>query len=89
MGMTAEELSERMSPQEFVEHWTDFRLNPWDEQRADLRSAMLASLLFNINRGKDTAARTPDDFMPFRYEKYDEADARKAFMKQQKKRRKR
>lgn len=86
MGMTAQELSERMSADEFVEHWTDYRMNPWGEERDDLRAGIVASLLFNINRTKDTAPRSPTDFVLYRYEREDESETRKKFIKQQKRR---
>ena len=45
-------------------------INPWGEDRADLRSAIVASIVANANR--DTKRRTepftPLDFMPFREE---------------------
>jgi len=89
MGMPVAELAARMTAQEFVEHWTDYRLNPWGEQRNDLRAGMIASMLFNINRGKDTPPRSPTDFVLYRYEVVDEADVRRQYAKQQQKRRKR
>jgi len=38
------------------------RLEPFGEWRADWRAAQIASLLFNIHRGK-SKARPPADFM--------------------------
>lgn len=41
-------------------------MNPWGEERADLRAALGHSLLFNINRdAKKGPARPPSDFMPY------------------------
>jgi hypothetical protein len=41
-----------------------FILEPWGEQRGDLRMGILASVMANINRGKDTPAFGAYDFMP-------------------------
>lgn len=41
-----------------------FRLSPWNQERADLRMGILASVLANVNRGSGTKAYTADDFMP-------------------------
>lgn len=45
-----------------------WRIEPWGEERADLRSGITASLLANIHR--DTKKRpepfTAEDFMPYR-----------------------
>lgn len=41
-------------------------LEPWDEVRADYRSAQIVTALVNINRSKGTSARPVSDFvMPF------------------------
>jgi len=89
MGMTADEITQKMSAAEFTEHWAEFQTDPWDEQRADYRSGIIASILFNVNRGKDQPAKQVTDFMPYR-PKEDEAEMRKRFIKgQQHKRRRR
>ena len=41
------------------------RIDPWDENRADLRAGIIASVIANVNRGKKTKAFTPRDFMPW------------------------
>lgn len=45
-----------------------YSIDPWGEQRGDLRAAIVASLIANVNR--DTKRRPepfrPDDFMPYR-----------------------
>ena len=38
---------------------------PFGEQRADLRSAIVACTIANIWRGKNQPAMKPIDFMPF------------------------
>lgn len=42
-----------------------FELEPFDEQRADLRAAMLASLTANMNRKSGTPPFSELDFMPY------------------------
>jgi hypothetical protein len=39
-------------------------LEPWGEERDDLRMAIIASTIANVNRGKGQKAFTPDQFMP-------------------------
>jgi len=43
-------------------YWT---LEPFCEQRGDIRNAMLMALISNMMRGKSEAAVKPIDFMPF------------------------
>lgn len=40
------------------------RLEPFGDWRADWRAALLASLLYNANRGRGDRALQIDDFMP-------------------------
>lgn len=42
-----------------------YQIDPWGDQRADLRSAILAMVMANAWRGKDTKALKPEAFMPF------------------------
>ena len=41
-----------------------FAIEPFGEAREDLRMAILASVLVNVNRGKNQKVFTPQDFMP-------------------------
>lgn len=50
-----------------------FQFEPWGEERADLRSGIVASTIANVNRGKNTPAFKPEDFMP-KYEEAEKAD---------------
>lgn len=56
-----------MRPSELGEWAAFFRINPWGQDRADLRSAIVASLIANAHR--DTKKRrqpfSADDFMPY------------------------
>ena len=57
-----------MSGAEFAEHLADFERDPWGEQRADLRAAIVASTVVNwsgkqLKKGAEAAQ--PRDFMPY------------------------
>lgn len=41
-------------------------VEPFGEERGDVRAAMLAATTYNIHRGRRTRARSIEDFMPFR-----------------------
>ncbi|MCL5995491.1 MAG: DUF4035 domain-containing protein [Chloroflexi bacterium] len=55
-----------MSSREFSEWMAYYNLEPFGEERADLRMAMLASLIANVNRDprKHSKPFEPKDFMP-------------------------
>lgn len=53
-----------MSGREFQEWQVYHSLWPLGERRADLRSAIVASVIANVNRGPDAPAYSPQDFMP-------------------------
>ena len=40
-------------------------IEPFGEQRADLRAGIIASTIANVNRGKGQKAFTATDFMPY------------------------
>lgn len=61
MGKSLEQLGQEMSSWEFGMHLADYRDDPWDEQRADFRSAMIISAVANMMGGKTK----PLDFMPY------------------------
>lgn len=64
MGMTVQELGERMNSQELSE-WLAFdRISPIGDERADLRAGIVASTIANCNRTKGDPFK-PQDFMPF------------------------
>lgn len=55
-----------MSWEQFL-HWAAYaEIEPFGETRADLRSAIIASVIANANRNskKHPKPYTPDDFMP-------------------------
>lgn len=78
--MTVGELLDRMSGQELAE-WRAFSLlEPFGEERADMRSAMVAQILANVNRGKDQAPFKLEDFLSgYERREYDEAAIAKLF----------
>ncbi len=55
-----------MSSAEFAEWMAYYAIEPFGEERADLRMGVLASLIANINRDpkKQREPFTPSDFMP-------------------------
>ena len=66
-------LSEITSRQ-FAEWMAYSRLEPWGEDRDDLRMGIVASVIANSNRGKGKKPYKPQDFMP-NFEPEDEAAA--------------
>lgn len=66
--MTSAQLSEWMA---------FYRLEPWGEERADLRAGIVASTIANSNRGKGQKPFKPQQFMPdFEPETEEQAAAR-------------
>ncbi len=53
-----------MSGREFQEWQLYNALYPLGERRADLRAGIVAAVVANVNRGPDTPAYTPQDFIP-------------------------
>jgi hypothetical protein len=66
--MTVGELGQRMSSHEFTEWLAYYDLEPFGEERADLRQAMTTSGVHNLLQAKTKHPRwtKPDDFMPFK-----------------------
>ena len=52
-----------MSAQEFAEWIAYSQVEPWGEQRADLRAALICKILADINAPKGKAAPKLEDFM--------------------------
>lgn len=55
----------RMSSREFHEWIAFYEIDPWGDQRADVRAGIIASTLANIHRDKHAKAFKPQDFMWF------------------------
>ena len=53
----------RCDSREFAEWQAYYELEPWGEERADLRAGIVASTIANVNRGKGKSFK-PGDFMP-------------------------
>jgi len=62
--MTVGELLDRISSRELSEWMAFFGLEPFGEERADLRAGIVASTVANVNRGKGKRAFKPQEFMP-------------------------
>lgn len=59
-----------------VARWQAYeRLEPWGEERGDLRNGILAALVANLTRGQGQKAYGPADFMPDYEPKEEEARA--------------
>ena len=56
------EAQTRCSPAEFVEWKALFQLDPWGEERADLRMGQLVAMLGNALRRKGGRTLKPGDF---------------------------
>lgn len=69
LGCTLHELGERMTAEEFGLWMALYLVDPWGEQRADLRAAIVASTVANyagMQRTKSAGRAKPADFMPYR-----------------------
>lgn len=73
---------ERMTSEELSEWHAFYKLEPFGEERADLRSGIVASILVNTNLKKGAKATTPLDFMPYAEKQPQDAAAQKAQFKQ-------
>jgi hypothetical protein len=65
MGRTVAELQAAMSSREFTEWQAYFALEPFGEERADIRAALVASVIANVNRNpkKRSSPFAVKDFM--------------------------
>lgn len=59
-----EELLARISSRELAEWMAYYEIEPFGEERADVRAALVASTVANVHRGKKRRAYKLDDFMP-------------------------
>jgi hypothetical protein len=62
-GLPVGVLMRSMSSEEFTYQLAYYALEPWGEERADLRNAVHCSILANVNRSKGSKAFEPKDFM--------------------------
>lgn len=71
-----------MTSRQFAEWLAYSNVEPFGEQRADLRSAIIACVTANVWRGKGQKALKPEDFMPFR-ENPEKAEVQQTMQQQQ------
>lgn len=65
LGKTVHEIETTMSAREFFD-WMDFySVEPFGDQRADIRSGVVAATIANVYRGKGKKPFGPSDFMLF------------------------
>ncbi len=57
---------EEMPSTVFDEWWDYFLLEPWGEERADLRAGQICALIYAANKGKNAAEMNATDFMLFK-----------------------
>jgi len=62
--MSVRRAQREISAREFSEWLAYGQIEPWGEQRADMRNALVCCILANAHRGKNQAAFKVDDFMP-------------------------
>ena len=53
-----------MSAREYFEIRAMYNLQPWGEERADLRAGIVAAVVANVNRAEDQKPYHPLDFTP-------------------------
>ena len=58
-------MSEEISDAELYEWMAFYRLEPFGDERADVRAGMVCAVVHNVNRGKRGKAAKPTDFMPY------------------------
>jgi hypothetical protein len=63
LGRTPSELENTLTSDEFVHYLALFRIEPFGPWRDNWHSAQIASLIYNVNRGKKTKPIGPDAFM--------------------------
>lgn len=74
MGRTAAELEATLSHAEFIEWAAFYRLDPWGEQRADLRAAQIAVATLAPHTPKGSPLPNPRDLLLFPDDRLDLPD---------------
>jgi len=62
LGRTVSELEATISVREFEEWIAFYSFEPWGDERADIRSGVIASTVANVHLG---GGYSPTDFMPY------------------------
>lgn len=68
--MTVRELLARTDSRDLAEWEAVYKLDPWGEERADLRAARIIAKIHNVNRGSNDDPADPADLMPVFGQKY-------------------
>lgn len=63
LGRTVGELEETLSAREFVEWNAYFQIEPFGTHRDNIHAGIIASAIYNVNRGKHSPAINPGDFI--------------------------
>lgn len=64
MGVSVAHLLNNISSKELTEWMVYYELEPFGEERDDLRMGIISSTIANVNRGKGGKVYKPEDFMP-------------------------
>lgn len=64
MGRPIAQLKAEMSHREFVSWLAFYEVEPWGEERADLRAGIVASTVANCHVSRKGKGFKPSDFMP-------------------------
>lgn len=63
LGKFVSEIESGMKASELIEWQAEYNIDPWGERRADLRSGIVASTVYNVNRGRGPSMKA-SEFMP-------------------------
>ena len=63
MGKTLKQLYREIDSAELTEWQAYYNLEPWGEQKSDVRTGIIASTIANVNRGKNTKSFSYEDFI--------------------------
>ena len=58
-------MADSITAEEYGLWWAEYCRNPWGELRTDTGFGIVAATLANVNRGRNTPAFKPTDFMPW------------------------
>lgn len=69
LGMSVKRCQQEIDSDEFANWLAWYRIDPFGEQRSDLRAGIIASATLAPYRKPGSKAAKPEDFMPFRPER--------------------
>jgi len=68
-GQAPSQFLRELRPSELGYYWALWQIDPWGEQRADLRSGIVASTIANVHRdSRKVEPFRPAQFMPYHRE---------------------